>query len=85
MLAIDKVMHLKLGVPMAFLLVSIVLIAKNIGAGYAVAFGAVALGVGVEVYQKIRKEGTPDFWDALASAAAGLVLGLGFELWKFVN
>ena len=75
----DIRMHLKLGVPLALLLAAVVLIAQHAGPGYAVAAGSMALGIGVEVYQRIRREGVPSWGDAFASAAAGIVARLAYE------
>ncbi len=81
-LAQDIRMHLKLGAPLALLLVAVILIAQHAGPGYAVAAGSMALGIGVELYQRIRNEGTASWPDAFASAAAGIVGGLGYEVWR---
>jgi hypothetical protein len=81
----DKIMHLKLGAALAALLALIVLVALYVGPGYAVAFGAVAFGIGVELYQKIHDAGVPSLADAAASAAAGVAGGLLYELVRWVN
>lgn len=78
-LAPDKLLHLKLGIPLAVLVAAIAYIAEGVGAGYAVAFGSVAFGIGVEVYQKIRNEGAVEVLDAVCSAAAGVALGIIIE------
>lgn len=80
-LAPDKILHLRLGVLLALLLAAVILIAQHAGPGYAVAAGSLALGVGVERYQRIRREGVPSWGDAFASAAAGIVGGLAYEGW----
>jgi VanZ family protein len=84
-LAPDKLLHLKLGVPMAIMLAVVVFVAQYAGPGFAVALGAVWLGVGVEMYQKYRNEGEASWADAAASAAAGVVAGLGYELWRYLQ
>ena len=76
----DKLMHLKLGVPLALLLTVLAYIAAHFGIGYSVAAGSVAFGIGVELYQKMRNEGTLDWMDAVCSAAAGVVLGVVIAL-----
>jgi len=75
----DKKMHLELGVPLSILLTTISIIAVFVGIGYAVMFGSIAFGIGVEVYQKIRNEGTFSWADAACSAAFGVVAGLGWD------
>ncbi len=75
----DKILHLKAGALLALLLVAIVYVALHFGPGYAVAAGSIALGVGVEVYQKIRHEGTMELLDAMASAAVGVAVGIGYQ------
>lgn len=77
----DTIMHLKLGAPLALLLVAVILVAQHLGPGFAVAVGSFLLGVGVEMYQKKRREGVPSWGDAFASAAAGIVGGLAYEAW----
>ena len=78
----DKQMHLGLGAPMALIIALASFIALNIGPGYAVMFGSIALGIGVEVYQKLRNEGQFEWADAACSSAAGVIGGLGYELWR---
>lgn len=41
----------------------------------AVIIGSGLFGVFYEVQQWYRKEGTPDAWDAIATAAPGIVVG----------
>lgn len=41
----------------------------------AVIIGSVLFGVFYEVQQWYRKEGIPDAWDAIATAAPGIVVG----------
>lgn len=81
----DTKMHLKLGTPLAVMLAGVLLIAHSAGPGYAVAAGSIALGIGVELYQRIRNEGVASWGDAAASAAAGVVGGLSFEAWRFAQ
>ena len=81
-LAPDKLLHLKLGAPLAALLAAVLAVAHYAGPGFAVAAGSVALGVGVELYQRLRGEGTATLADAAASAAVGVVAGLLFEVWR---
>lgn len=41
----------------------------------AVMIGGVVFGVFYEIQQWYRKEGTPDVWDAVATAAPGVMVG----------
>lgn len=78
-LAPDKITHLKYGVPLAALVAGIGLVAVHISIGFAVAAGSLAIGVGMELNQKLRNEGKPEALDALASGAAGIIAGLLYE------
>jgi hypothetical protein len=73
--------HLRLlyGTGVALFLLAMLLAAPRIGAGSAVAFGSLLIGWGVERYQAIRHEGTPDNKDRLASLLPGLLLGAAIE------
>ncbi len=79
-MAPDKIAHLKAGALLAALLAVVVWLALTVGPGYAVAAGSVAMGIGVEWYQKARNEGQAEFWDAVASAAAGILGGIFYEI-----
>lgn len=81
-IAPDKQMHLKLGIPLSLVIALTVAVALFVGPGYAVMFGSVALGIGVEIYQKIRNEGQFEWSDAACSAAFGVCAGLWYELWR---
>jgi inner membrane protein involved in colicin E2 resistance len=76
----DKRMHLVGGVAVAIALVALSWLATHVGWWAATAAGSVATGIGIELYQQVRNEGAPEWLDALASAAAGLVLA--GVLWK---
>lgn len=78
----DKLMHLKLGVPLAALVAVIALTGIHAGPGFAVALGSASLGIGMELNQKLRKDGTVEVLDAVCSAAAGVLAGLVFEAWR---
>lgn len=60
-------------------LAAIVAVAHLAGPGWAVAFGSVLVGIGCEIYQRVRKEGTPSVRDAAMSAVMGVVAGVGYE------
>ena len=80
----DKIVHLKGGALLVPFFAITLFIAFTLGAGFALAFGCAGVSGGLELYQKHRNEGTPSFWDAVASAVPGVVVGLGYELWKFL-
>ena len=77
----DLRLHLKYSPALALLVLGIALVALYFGPGFAVAAGSLAIGVGMEINQKLRGEGTPAWDDALASSAAGIVAGLAYEAW----
>ena len=79
MFAKDKTLHLIAGTIFVFGTIVILLVARNVGAGAAVALASLGMAYGVERYQAIRKEGTPSLKDMAASAAPGVVLGLAYE------
>jgi hypothetical protein len=81
MLAPDLVRHLKWGVPLAMALAVVAVVAVHVGPGFAVALGAIALGMGLEHYQERRGEGVASVADAAASAAPGVAAGLIYEAW----
>lgn len=66
----------------AVIAVLTVFIATWFGGGWATAALSIFIGVGVEAYQFVRKEGTPFARDAAMSASVGVVLGLLYELGK---
>ncbi len=76
----DKKLHLIGGVGVAVLLVLVILCALHYGPGAALAGGSVLLAFGVELYQKVRNEGTPDIEDALFSAAPGVLAGIAWQV-----
>lgn len=76
----DLITHLKWGAPLAASQAAVAYVAVHAGIGWAIALGSIALGIGVELYQRARREGTPAWDDAAASAAPGVVLGLLIEI-----
>ena len=69
----DKLLHLALGV-LAILCAYVALWINSLfGLGACMAYTTTAVGVLYEVQQWFRKEGQPDPWDALATAAPGWV------------
>lgn len=76
----DKRQHLVGGAAIALALVGLAWLAVTIGWWLAIAAGSVLAGVGIELYQKLRHEGEPDWRDALATALPGLLLAAA--LWQ---
>lgn len=70
----DKVAHLKGGVLVAAAMLITVLLAVYVGLWAGLAFGVCAVNVGVEVYQRKRREGTSSWGDAATGSLPGLVV-----------
>jgi hypothetical protein len=67
----DKLLHLVLGfISIACAMVALVIYGA-LGLGACLAYTTTVVGVGYEVQQMVRKEGQPDAWDAIATAAPG--------------
>lgn len=79
-LARDKLVHLALGLLFAVGAAAVMVVGLLVGPGLAVALASLGMGWGVERYQAIRREGTADNLDWLASSAPGVLLGAGIEL-----
>lgn len=75
-LAKDKRLHLIGGIAILFYLLVVLWVQHNWGTGWALIIGGVLAGLGIEAYQHVRKEGTADPWDALASAAVCIAAGI---------
>lgn len=75
----DKLMHLQGGAVVALAMLAIVLLAVYVSKPLAVAAGSVAVAIGIELYQKWRKEGDPSWPDAAASALPGLALAFALH------
>lgn len=67
----DKLMHLAFGAGTVVGTVALLFLARQYGAGPAMAFASTVVGVGYELVQRLRKEGEPSVADALATAAPG--------------
>jgi len=67
--------HLVGGVLAALACLLTLQVGARYGIGPAIALGSVLAGIGVEVYQAVRKEGVPSIRDAAISSAAGVALG----------
>ena len=72
----DKRAHLLYGVGLAAVSAVVCAVARSHGVGYGVVVCSIVFGFGLEVYQRVRGEGTASLADGAASAAAGVVLGL---------
>lgn len=71
MIARDKLLHIGLGVLWLLATAVNMLVYTFFGLGPALAYGTTVFAILYEVNQWIRKEGQPDPWDALATAAPG--------------
>lgn len=69
----DKLLHLALGVLAIGCAILALAIYADFGLGPCLAFTTATVGILYEVQQWYRKEGQPDPWDALATAAPGFV------------
>ena len=80
MLPRDKLLHLALGV-LAILCAYVALWVNSLfGLGACLAYTTTAVGALYEWQQWFRKEGQPDPWDALATAAPGFVVWALLEI-----
>ena len=77
----DKLQHLAMGAGACAVLAAV----HHLSVGLAMLIGAAAFGVFYEVQQWYRKEGTPDPWDALATALPGLVAYVALEVFKWTR
>lgn len=80
----NEQLHLFGGIAVAACIALVLLVAWYFGPGWAVAFGCTLVGISIELYQGIRKQGTPGWADAALSAAFGVVAGVGFELYRWL-
>ena len=78
----DKLLHIGLGVLWLCATAVNLLVYTFFGLGPAMAYGTTAFGTLYEVNQWIRKEGTPDPWDAAATALPGWVAWALLEAFK---
>lgn len=70
----DKLLHLALGVLWLCATAVNLLVFTLFGLGPALAYGTTVYAILYELNQWIRKEGEPDLFDALATAAPGFVV-----------
>lgn len=78
----DKLLHIALGVLAIACALLALLVYEHLGLGACLAYTTTAVGVLYEVQQWYRKEGQPDHWDALATAAPGFVAWAILEMMK---
>lgn len=71
MLPKDKLLHIALGVLSICCAILALAIYGDFGLGPTLAYTTTVVGVLYEVQQWYRKEGQPDIYDALATAAPG--------------
>ena len=79
----DKLLHIAMGVGAVLVTLVVVELARR-SLGAALALMTTAFGIFYEAQQWVRKEGTVDPWDALATAAPGFVAWAALELFKGV-
>lgn len=79
-MAPDKRLHLIGGFGLLLLLAAVLYAGRALGYGWALALGCTALALGVEWYQRFRREGTFSLTDAAWSAAPGVLAGAAWEL-----
>lgn len=84
-IGLDKQVHLKLGLLFAICGAADHALVIHAGPGYALMLSAVVMGWAIERYQAIRREGTPDKKDWIASSMPGVSLGAAIELYRFLN
>ena len=73
MIATDKIFHFVIGVGTCAYALLIVWITHRYGFPLAAAVATTLMGIGIELYQRVRKEGAPDPRDAIATAVPGWV------------
>lgn len=78
----DKLLHLALGALAIACALLALLVYEHLGLGACLAYTTTAVGVLYEVQQWYRKEGQPDPWDAIATAAPGFVAWAILEMMK---
>ncbi len=72
----DKVFHIAGGALAAAAVIVLVEVAFRFGVQWACLGGAVLVGLGYEVQQKVRGDGVPSWPDALATVAGGALVAL---------
>jgi hypothetical protein len=85
MIPLDKRYHLVFGAATAAVMVLNLYLFILLGWAWSAMAAAAEVGIGYELVQKIRKEGTPDVTDAVAVIVGGLLVVfplilLGFKL-----
>lgn len=78
----DKILHIGLGVITIVCAFGALMVNSMFGLGACLAYTTTVVGALYEVQQWYRKEGQPDIWDALATAAPGWAMFVILEVWK---
>lgn len=78
----DKLLHIALGLLALACALAALMIHALFGLGPTLAYTTTAVGVLYEVQQWYRREGQPDIYDALATAAPGWVAWALLEVLK---
>ena len=76
----DKLYHLIGGALALAMSAALLWVMRHAGVPVATALAGVALGVGLEAYQWVRKEGEPDAEDAIYTAAPWWAAALAMHL-----
>lgn len=76
----DKLLHIALGLLWLAATAGNLMAYNLFGLGPALAYGTTVFAILYEVNQWIRREGQPDPWDALATAAPGFVAWAVLEM-----
>jgi hypothetical protein len=78
----DKLLHFGLGCVWLFAAMVSYWVLVLFGIGPFLAYHTTVFGILYEINQLIRKEGQPDPWDAIATAAPGWLAWLALEAMK---
>lgn len=81
MIAKDKLQHVGMGAAACAVLAAL----HVMPLGLALLLGCAAFGIFYELQQWYRKEGTPDPWDAVATALPGLAAYVALEVYKWTR
>jgi hypothetical protein len=82
MMSRDKVFHFAMGVLAIVCALVALFINAVFGLGPMLAYTTTTVGVLYELQQWVRKEGQPDVWDAVATAAPGFIAWIILANWK---
>lgn len=76
LIAKDKIAHIAIGLATIVWLWLENYVQAHAGHEYAVALATTSVGIAIEAYQRVRKEGEPSVLDFVATAAPGWVYAL---------